>query len=86
MLRTGNLGLKMGVSRAAHTQYAYMYMEVPPPPYTHKYVYHRLPIVPPIFKNYTRLQIEKLIKFKIILLTFKLLYLLVMLGNIIWLS
>ena len=33
MLRNGNSGLKMGVSRAAaHTQYAYIYMEVPPPP------------------------------------------------------
>ena len=31
MLRNGNSGLKMGVSRAAHTQYAYI-MEVPPPP------------------------------------------------------
>ena len=32
MLRIGNLGLKSWVSRAAHTQYAYM--EVPPPPGT----------------------------------------------------
>ena len=31
MLRNGNSGLKMGVSLAAHTQYAYI-MEVPPPP------------------------------------------------------
>ena len=31
MLRNGNSGLQMGVSRAAHTQYAYI-MEVPPPP------------------------------------------------------
>ena len=31
MLRTGNLGLKMGVSRAAHTQYA-LYGNTPPPP------------------------------------------------------
>ena len=31
MLRNGNSGLKMGVSRAAHTQYAYIIMEVPPP-------------------------------------------------------
>ena len=30
MLRSGNLGLKMGISRVAHTHYAYM--EVPPPP------------------------------------------------------
>ena len=30
MLRNGNLGLKMGVSRAAHTQYAHNYMEVVP--------------------------------------------------------
>ena len=30
MLRNRHSGLKMGVSRAAHTQYAYM--EVPPPP------------------------------------------------------
>ena len=29
MLRNGNSGLKMGASRAAHTQYAYKY---PPPP------------------------------------------------------
>ena len=32
MLRIGNLGLKMGVSRAAHTQYAYIYGSTPPPP------------------------------------------------------
>ena len=31
MLRTGNLGLKIGVSRAAHTQYA-LYGSTPPPP------------------------------------------------------
>ena len=31
MLRIGKLGLKMGVYRAAHTQYAYIF-EVPPPP------------------------------------------------------
>ena len=31
MLQNGNSGLKMGVSREAHTQYAYI-MEVPPPP------------------------------------------------------
>ena len=31
MLRNGNSGLKIGVSLAAHTQYAYI-MEVPPPP------------------------------------------------------
>ena len=31
MLRSGNLGLKMGVSRVAHTQYA-IYGSAPPPP------------------------------------------------------
>ena len=31
MLRNGNSGMKMGVSRAAQTKYAYI-MEVPPPP------------------------------------------------------
>ena len=29
MLRNGNSGLKMGVSRAAHTQYAYMGVSTP---------------------------------------------------------
>ena len=28
----GNLGLKIGVSRAAHTQYAYIWQYPPPPP------------------------------------------------------
>ena len=32
MLRNGNSGLKMGVSRAAHTQYAYIWKYSPPPP------------------------------------------------------
>ena len=32
MFRIGNLGLKMGVSRAAHTQYAYIWKYPPPPP------------------------------------------------------
>ena len=32
MLRYGNSGLKMGVSRAAHTRYAYMEVYPPPPP------------------------------------------------------
>ena len=32
MLRNGNLGLKMGVSRAAHTLPICIHMEVPPPP------------------------------------------------------
>ena len=32
MLRNGNSGLKMGVSRAAHTQYAYNWKYPPPPP------------------------------------------------------
>ena len=31
MLRIGNLGLKMGVSRAAHTQYAIIWKYPPPP-------------------------------------------------------
>ena len=31
MLRNGNSGLKMGVSRAAHTQYAYVWKNPPPP-------------------------------------------------------
>ena len=31
MLRTGNLGLKIGVSRGAHTQYAYIWKYPPPP-------------------------------------------------------
>ena len=31
MLRNGNLGLKMGVSRAAHTQYANIWKYPPPP-------------------------------------------------------
>ena len=30
MLWSGNLGLKMGVSKMAHTQYAHIYMEVAP--------------------------------------------------------
>ena len=33
MLRNGNSGLKMGVSRAAHTQYAYIWKYPPPPPH-----------------------------------------------------
>ena len=32
MHRTGNLGLKMGVSRAAHTQYHMHIWNYPPPP------------------------------------------------------
>ena len=32
MIRNGNSGLKMGVSRAAHTQYAYLWKYPPPPP------------------------------------------------------
>ena len=32
MLQNGNSGLKMGVSRAAHTQYAYIWKYPPPPP------------------------------------------------------
>ena len=32
MLRNGTSGLKMGVSRAAHTQYAYIWKYPPPPP------------------------------------------------------
>ena len=32
MLRNGNSGLKMGVSRTAHTQYAYIWKYPPPPP------------------------------------------------------
>ena len=32
MLRNGNSGLKMGVSRAEHTQYAYIIWKYPPPP------------------------------------------------------
>ena len=32
MLRNGNSGLKMGVSLAAHTQYAYIWKYPPPPP------------------------------------------------------
>ena len=34
LLRNGNSGLKMGVSRAAHTQYAYICKYPPPPPGT----------------------------------------------------
>ena len=37
MLRIGNLGLKMGVSRAAHTQYAYIWKYPPPPPRVQRY-------------------------------------------------
>ena len=32
MLRYENLGLKMGISRAAHTRYAYIWKYPPPPP------------------------------------------------------
>ena len=33
MLQNGNSGLKMGVSRVAHTQYAYIWKHpLPPPP------------------------------------------------------
>ena len=39
MLRNGNSGLKMGVSLAAHTQYAYIWKYPPPPPGTYYVTY-----------------------------------------------
>ena len=40
MLRNGNLGLKMGVSRVAHnyTKYAYIWKYPPPPPGVYSFV------------------------------------------------
>ena len=36
MLRIKNLGMKMGVSRTAHTQYAYIWKYPPPPGFIYK--------------------------------------------------
>ena len=41
MLRNGNSWLKMGVSFAAHTQYAYIWKYPPPPPPGIKYVVYQ---------------------------------------------